>query len=236
MNIESFKTEFDKTFSPEQVTEPDYSHWDPIVAASIDLCPDVTGMMSLKKQRLLNLAFAQLAPTEGYLEVGTYQGKSLLSAMLDNPKRTVHACDNFSQFDVNSLSITRTNLRRYGLLNDVVFYDCDFLSIYDAEHLPAPIGLYFYDGAHDDNSQYLGIKQVEPFLANEALVLVDDWRFAPDSQSYARAATLRAAEESEHDWTLLNELPARFNGDRASWWNGVGVLSFRRHVAESPTG
>lgn len=231
MNIDAFQRTFAETFSAQDIQEPDFSHWDPIVVASTDLCPDVQGMMSLKKQRLLNKAFALLEPNEAYLEVGTYQGKSLLSAMLHNDRRPVYACDNFSQFDTNSLAITRSNLSRYGLFDSVVFYDCDFLTIYDQKHLPTPLGLYFYDGAHDDQSQYLGIKQVEPFLADEAIVLVDDWRFAPDSQSFARAATLRAATESPHDWALLYELPARFNGDRAGWWNGVGVLAFRRRSA-----
>lgn len=59
-------------------------------------------------------------------------------------------------------------------------------------------------------------------------MLVDDWRFAEDSGSYAKEATLNAIRDSSAELTLLYELPARFNGDRAMWWNGVGVLAFRR--------
>ena len=231
MNIEAFRKAFWDHFKGKERNDPDYSHWDPIVSSQIDLCPQVEGMISIKKQQLLNLAFRFLDEGEAYFEVGTYQGKSLLSAILNNPRRPVYACDNFSQFDVNSFRITRANLDRYGLFDRVVFFDADFLTVYDTAHLPVPLGLYFYDGAHDDASQYAGIKLVEPFLADEALVIVDDWRFAPDSQSHAKAATLRAIAESAHDWKLLYELPARFNGDRAMWWNGVGVLSFRRNKA-----
>ncbi len=185
-------------------------------------------MLSIKKQQLLNLAFGLLAEGEAYLEVGTYQGKSLVSAMIDNPHRPVFACDSFSQFEGNTFEITQANLAKYGLLDRVRFYDCDFGEIFSPERLPLPVGLYFYDGAHDYDSQYKAIARIEPFLSKEALVFVDDWRFAEDSQSHAKAATEQAARDSGGHWMVMHELPARFNGDLAMWWNGVGVLSYRR--------
>ena len=228
MDTAAFRRAFWEKFQGKERNEPNYAYWDPIVVSEVDLCPGVEGMMSIKKQQLLNLAFSFLEEGEAYLEVGTYQGKSLLSAMLNNPVRPVYACDNFSEFDTNSLEITEANLAHYNLRDQVAFHDCDFTEIFTEESLPDPIGLYFYDGAHDDESQYRGIRLAEAFLAEEALFLVDDWRFAPDSQSHAKAATLRAIEESLAQWSLMYELPARFNGDRAMWWNGVAVLSFKR--------
>lgn len=72
------------------------------------------------------------------------------------------------------------------------------------------------------------MKLAEPFLGEGALVIVDDWRFAPDSQSYAKVGTERAIAESQNEWNLLYDLPARHNGDRAMWWNGIAVFGFRR--------
>jgi hypothetical protein len=228
MDVGQFRREFWTRCGGAKRNEPSEAYWYPEVRNELDLCPDVEGMLSIKKQQLINLGYGKLAEGEAYLEVGTFQGKSLVSAMLGNPPRSTFACDNFSEFDVNSLSITECNLRKYGLRNQVVFYDCDFRKIYDAEHLPEPLGFYFYDGAHDEESQYLGIKLAEPFLADEALVFVDDWRLASDSGSYAEAGTMRAVAESTNTWQLMYELPARMNGDRALWWNGLGVLSFKR--------
>ena len=228
MNIDAFKAAFADRFSAQIINSPTYELWDPIIIRQLDPCFDVEGMLSLKKQQLLNLAFKLLDEGEAYFEVGTYRGKSLISAMLENPARPVYACDNFSEFEDNTLEILQANLTKYDFAKHVEFYNCDFLEAYTREHLPIPIGLYFYDGAHDFDSQYEAIKRVEPFLANEAIVLVDDWRLAEDSGSYAKDATLKAAAESSAQWDLLHELPARFNGDRAMWWNGVGVLSFHR--------
>ncbi len=231
MDVTKFRQAFWILFNGPQRNQPNQELWDPEVYRALDPCPDVEGKLSLKKQHLLNLAYRLLPENEAYLEVGTYHGKSLLSALIGNPLRPTYACDNFSEFDLNSLAITQKNLKNYSLAEAVTFYDCDFREIFISDRLPNPIGLYFYDGAHDEESQYMGIKLVEPFLADEALVIVDDWRFAPDSLSYAERGTLRAADESEHGWQLLYNLPARCNGDLAMWWNGVGVLAFQRQAA-----
>ena len=228
MNCQAFQAAFAEKFRGRLLNLPTYEYWDPIVSDRVDLCPDVEGKLSLKKQQLLNLAYRLLDEGEAYLEIGTFQGKSLLSAMIANPARPVFACDNFSQFDHNTYETLHDNLAKYGFSDRVAFFDCDFLEAYTASRLNVPIGMHFYDGAHDYGSQYEAIKRVEPFLAANALVLVDDWRYAPDSGSYAKEATMQAVSESAETWTLLYELAARLNGDRAMWWNGVGVLSFKR--------
>ncbi len=228
MNTTQFHREFEALYPNEAYAIPDELLFSPFVAQKEDLCPDVQGMLSLRKQRLLNLAYRLLPPGEAYLEVGTYHGKSLLSAMLNNPLRPTHAVDNFSEFEGNSLEVLQKNLAHYGLADKVTFHDADFRTIYTPENLPQPVGLYFFDGPHDEQSQYDGIHLIEPYLASDALVLVDDWRLAPDSGSYAKAGTRRAIIDSTNRWKLLYELPARCNGDLALWWNGVAVLAFNR--------
>jgi len=228
VDIAAFRKAFWDHFKGKERNEPCYAYWDPLVALEVDPCPDVEGMTSIKVQQLLNLAFRFVDEGQCYLEVGTYKGKSLISALINNPPVPVFACDNFSQFEGNELEATLTNLRRYGLQDKVTFYECDFLEVYSPEKLPIPVGLYFYDGAHEEEPQYLAVKKVEPILADEALVIIDDWCTAADSPFRAKAGTLRAVRESSHQWRLMYELPARFNMDRAMWWNGLGVLSFRR--------
>jgi hypothetical protein len=165
-------------------------------------------------------------------------GKSLVAALTGNPRSPAVACDNFSEFDNAPYPQNRqhliNNLQKYGLSEQVKFFDCNFrflLKNWHEEKLK-PVGVYFYDGAHDEESQYQAIHLGEEVLADKAIVIIDDWRFAPDSQSFAKAGTLRAVRESRHQWDLIHELPARYNGDRAQWWNGVGVFSFRRRKRE----
>ena len=231
MDVSKFEWLFEHLF-PAHVRDLPYGlNATPEGMKALDPCPDVSGMTSINKQRLLNAAFYCLDPNEAYLEVGTYNGKSLISAAHGNQTRPIFACDDFSEFTgSNSNAILESNLRRYGMSDTVKFYNGDFRKTFADGHIDRPVGLYFYDGAHDEVSQYEGIALAEPLLADVALVVVDDWRLAADSGSYAEAGTVRAAQQSPHDWELLYVLPARFNGDLEMWWNGVAVLSFKRNL------
>lgn len=230
MDIIAFCRKFEAQFSWEKISRPTFFYGNRILRQLFDPCPDVKGLIAIKNQKLLNIAFSCLGEDECYLEIGTYLGKSLISTLVGNPPRQVYGCDNFSEF-AGSFQDFQSNLRKYKFDDQVEFYNCDFREVFNKRKIPMPVGLYFYDGAHDEDSQYLAVKEVEPLLAAEAIVIIDDWRFAEDSRSYAKVGTERAMQESVHEWKILYELPARFNGDRAMWWNGVGVLSFRARKA-----
>lgn len=226
MDIERFVATFETQFPPEEIARISLPYEEEGVRQRYDPCPDVEGMVSVKKQQLLRLAFACIGEGECYLEVGTYQGKSLLSAAMGNISRPCYACDDFSQCSIpNARERLLSNLERYGLRDRVVFFPTDFRGNLTPSHIREAVGLYFYDGAHDYESHYQAIRLVEPLLAPVALVIIDVWRFAADSQSYARVATKQAIIESSRRWRQLYNLPARHNGDHAMWWNGVAVFA-----------
>jgi predicted O-methyltransferase YrrM len=83
------------------------------------------------------------------------------------------------------------------------------------------VGVYYYDGAHDYDSQVRGLRAVEPWLADEALLVVDDL----DWEEVGRAT--RDYLEAEERVELLFDIPG---GDRGQpqWWDGVAVLGRRR--------
>ncbi|MFC1514298.1 hypothetical protein ACFL5X_00145 [Candidatus Omnitrophota bacterium] len=84
MDISSFVADFEKVFTGTQMYKPNLYHDFPVITRFLDSCPDIEGLSSIKKQRLLNLACKHLSEDECYLEIGAYQGKSLISAMLGN--------------------------------------------------------------------------------------------------------------------------------------------------------
>lgn len=229
MDLERFQREFTRSWFGRAPNLP-Y----PFLALGwlrrrFDPCPSVAGMTSIRVQALLGLAASCLGDGECYLEVGSYQGKTLISALVRAPKVKGFACDDFSQFQGDSPHARlMDNLRRCGVADRVEFLEGDFHGTLESAKLGVPIGLYLYDGAHDEESQYLGIRLAEPLLADFALVFVDDWRWAPDSRSYARQGSLRAIQSSPNRWRLLYELPARYNGDHTLWWNGLAVFEFIR--------
>jgi hypothetical protein len=208
---------------------PSFLYGNRLLGRLLDPCSSVVGFTSIKVQRLLALAVSCLAEGECYLEVGTYQGKTLVSALLGNPQTQAYACDNFSEaWRDNTPATLEANLRQFRLESRVKFFNADFHAVMNERNIHRPVGVYLYDAAHDLANQIDAIRLAEPILADPALVIVDDWRFESDSPSYAKAGTWSAIEESRNQWKLLYELPARWNGDRAMWWNGVAVFSFSR--------
>ena len=80
-------------------------------------------------------------------------------------------------------------------------------------------GVYFYDGSHREEDQYLGLKLAEPFLAPGAIVLVDDTNW-PEP----RRATERWIRE--RGLTVLQDI--RTDDFRTSaFWNGLIVCRWR---------
>ncbi len=41
--------------------------------------------------------------------------------------------------------------------------------MFSSKAIPSPVGVYFYDGGHTFREQYRALRNVEPFLADEAL-------------------------------------------------------------------
>lgn len=187
--------------------------------------PNIPGMASDVK---LNLLYHLGAIN--YLEVGAYLGKSAIAAMSSPHAERATLIDNFSQFD-GTLEKLIENLGQYTDSDkkiEIIEGDARqaLTALYErVKQDPAKkYTVYHYDGAHDKQSQYEGIRLAEPLLANEAIVIVDDWRKASDSNSYAEEGTLVAISESSRIWKPMFVFPARYNGDTEWGWNGFAVF------------
>ncbi|HNR31790.1 MAG TPA: class I SAM-dependent methyltransferase [Candidatus Hydrogenedentes bacterium] len=226
MNTSTFCALFDRFFPPQERDAPTPGFEQAFVRSFFDPCFLVQGMTSVKNQHVMRLAFSCLPESECYFEIGTLQGKILVSVLVNNPPRKAYACDNFCEFTDSaerSAQVLRNNLRMFGVEDRVTFYNADFRGIMDREHVPEPVGLYLYDAMHTAEMQYDGIRLAEPLLADEALVVVDDWNWGE-----AVEGTNRAIAESRHEWTLLYELRNDGESNLAKWWNGLGIFRFRR--------
>ena len=189
----------------------------------------VPGMATEHKLALLNLAAAHLGPGEAYLEVGSFKGLSLIGAMLGNPGRRFYAIENFLEFnpDGTARAELEANLARWvgpGRAR-VLEGDC-FDLLRSGMGLEEPVGVYFYDGAHGRLPHYLALGVAERWLADRALVVIDDasWPIV------ARATDRYVA--AHPGYRLLFDLAADHEED-PRWWNGVRVYAFERPRAQT---
>lgn len=189
------------------------------------LAPDVVGFTSPKVRALLNLAVGHLPAGEIYFEIGCLRGATLVSALLGHPHVLAHACDNWSEFqELQARADFHRNLQAYRdrLPPEIVVHEEDCFGLAARKPFQGPIGIYFYDGAHDVESQRRAIVEYTSHFSSEVLVLVDDWNHEP-----ARRGTYQAISEIRPLAVNVREFPASHNGDVVGFWNGVGAFHLK---------
>ena len=177
---------------------------------------------------LLNLAASLLASGESYVEVGSYFGASLIGAMRGNEGDFV-AIDRFS-FDVPEVRGRQLpHASREGLEQSLARFDAEHATILEGDAFELieggalgdrRVGVYYWDGPHDYDSQLRGMRAVEPWLAPEALILVDDY----DWEEVAQATSDYVAAEPKAE--LLVEIAGEAGG-QVWWWDGVAAVARR---------
>ena len=168
---------------------------------------------------LLNLAASLLEPGESYVEVGTFRGTSLIATLLGNETQDVVAIDDFSLYE-GSREALDENLRRAGLAGVPSILEGDVFEIVPGGVLgERRVGVWYYDAAHDYESQVQGLRIAEPYLVPGALLIIDD----TDWQKVARALDDYLAAQPRARRIL------KVDGEdygAPQWWSGMQVLAW----------
>ena len=189
---------------PEQLE--DVSRFDAILE-------DVPGLAKANNLALLNVAARCLEPGEHYVEVGTFRGTSLISAMQGNDDGLFVAMDDWSREGGDNHQLV-SNLDRYRLRATIIDGDA-FETL--RRGIPAPVGVYYYDNGHEYEQQLDGMRLAEPYLASPALVIVDD----TDWDQVERAVDDYLAEQPRA--TEIYSVGGNSRG-HPEWWEGMRVL------------
>jgi predicted O-methyltransferase YrrM len=177
---------------------------------------------------LVNLAVSLLEQGESYVEAGTYMGASLIAAARGNDGADLVAIDNFS-FPATSVSgrdlpdasraALEANLERFGVSGATVL-EGDTLDVIRGGALARrKIGVFYYDACHDYDAQLEALRLVEQYLAEPALVIVDDTDW--DRVHSAVADYLLGQPRAR----MLVEISGE-DGGQPWWWEGMTVLAW----------
>lgn len=181
------------------------------------------GMSGQSYRRFINNLMATLP---SYMEVGSWVGSTLCSAIHGN-NVTALAIDDWSEFDGPSWVFLRHLSACKGKAR-VSFIERDCRKI-DYGKLAAsfePFAVYLFDGPHDWWDQYHGIIRAQPMLAPCYVQIVDDWNFARVRQATRKAISdlnSRVALSIEVRTTLNDEHAPEPTQERSDWHNGVFI-------------
>lgn len=174
------------------------------------------GFSSSRVEHLLNRLVQAMPADEAYLEVGTLEGRTLEAASIANDGKTLIGCDPCEKYDTVP----------GGFSPNVTFLRSTWQDVLNAP-MKKPIGLAFYDGDHSREQTAEFMRHLQPVLAREAVLVLDDW----DRES-VREGAFRAAE-CYPSWRLLRECPEYTDGLTTSQHHfgysfGVAVFGYRR--------
>ena len=189
----------------------------------------VGGMPNLATENTLAviaLAASLLGPGESYVEAGAYMGASLIAASRGGAGDLV-AIDHFDfgpltvagrDLPAASRAQLEANLERFGVSATIL--EGDTLEVLRSGALDGrTVGVFYYDACHEHGPQLEALRLAEPYLAGEALVIVDDsdWDEVREAIDDYVAGQPRA--------TLVVDV-AGAGGNQDWWWDGMAVLAW----------
>jgi hypothetical protein len=165
-------------------------------------------------------------PDARYLEIGTWKGSSVCSAMCGNTA-TVVCIDNWSQCGGPKEDFL-TNFNKFKGNNNATFIENDCFQV-NVSTLPK-FNIYMYDGEHSENSHYRALSHYYNCLDDVFIFIVDDW-----NDKRVRDGTYRAI--CDLNLKVLYEKEIRLTWDnthtpveqaKATWWNGIYIAILQK--------
>jgi len=155
-----------------------------------------------------------------YLEIGTWKGSSVCSAMCGN-KATVVCIDNWSEFGGPKNEFL-TNFYNYKGDNNAHFIEQDCYTV-DISQLPK-FNIYMYDGNHTKNSHYKALVHYYNCLDDIFVFIVDDWNWKD-----VRDGTYESFKELKLSIMYEKEIYTPRNSTKDTWWNGIYVAILKKN-------
>ena len=177
---------------------------------------NIDGMSGIKTRHfynnLLNFEDAR------YLEIGTWKGSSVCSAMYENNAKVV-CIDNWSEFN-GPKNVFLENFNKYKGNNDAQFIESDSFKV-DVSTLPK-FNIYLYDGGHSDKSHYNALIHFYNCLDNTFIFVVDDWNWIN-----VRTQTYKSIDDLKLKILFQKEIIIP-HVTKETWWNGIFVAILQK--------
>jgi hypothetical protein len=182
--------------------------------------------MSGKKTRHFYNTIVKNTPNPVYLEIGTWKGSSVCSAMYDNTAKVV-CIDNWGEFGGPKDQFIRL-FELYKGKNDATFIERDCFTV-DVTQLPT-FNIYMYDGGHSYKDHYTALTHYIDCMDNTFIFIVDDWnweRVRTGTRDSIRDLCLEIVYEKEIRTSMDESVPPE-PALSNNWWNGIYIAVLQK--------
>ena len=168
-------------------------------------------------------------PDARYLEIGTWKGSSVCSAMCGN-KAKITCIDNWSEF-AGPKEEFLANFNKFKGSNDATFIEADCFQV-DVSTLPK-FNIYLYDGEHSEDSHYKALTHYYDCLDDTFIFIVDDWNWQA-----VRDGTFNSLKKLNISVLFEKEIRLTYDDShtptvygKQTWWNGIYVAILQKPSA-----
>lgn len=180
----------------------------------------IEGMSSRYVRNLLNRCIS-CVPNCKYLEIGTWKGSTLYSALYKNNPLYALAIDNFCSFGGRSVKEHFLNhMQDIGVNYEFIDQDCFTVDLSKIEH---KFNVYFYDGEHYEKDQEMALTYYYDVLDDTFIFICDDY-----NEKHVQNGTKNGLEKCNFKIIDERNLFSSHNGDITSWWNGLYVAILQK--------
>ena len=188
---------------------------------------EIEGMSGQRYRDLINALIESLAEPR-YLEVGSWAGSTAAAALHAN-RVTAVCIDNWSQFGGPREQFFDNTRMVLTDDHDFRFIEADFRRV--DYHAIGTFNVFLFDGPHTERDQYDGVVLADPALAEDFILIVDDWNWRA-----VRIGTMRAI--ADRNWTVeaaieirttMDESHPLIQGKTSDWHNGYFLAAIRKH-------
>jgi len=163
-----------------------------------------------------------------YLEIGTWKGSTVCSAMCGNKAKVV-CIDNWSEFG-GPKSEFLVNFNKYKGQNEASFLEQDCYKV-DISTLQK-FNIYMYDGNHTKDSHYNALIHYYGCLDSMFIFIVDDWNWKDvrtGTYDSLKKLNLSVLYEREIRTTNNNSHPPWGSLLQTQWHNGIYVAILQKN-------
>lgn len=162
-----------------------------------------------------------------YLEIGTWKGSSVCSAMCGNRAKVV-CIDNWSQFG-GPKSEFLTNFKKFKGDNYAMFIEKDCYQV-DVDGLPS-FNIYMYDGEHSKENHSRALTHFYNCLDDVFVFIVDDWNWRQ-----VREGTIESFKYLNLEIMYSREIRTTWDDrdvifgspEQRAWHNGIYVAILKK--------
>lgn len=183
--------------------------------------------------QLLSKVCSFLNEDEVYLEIGTHRGCTLLGASLGNEHRQFVGVDNFaghnSTMECYPFQTIEEGLRdaivRLAPSGNVSYIKEDYKKFLQSTRdvNGKKVGVYLYDGDHQLQNQYWGLRLCPKILSDNAIVFVDD---SANNDREAVWGAINKVLQEDKRFSVIKEFipaPGEMHGD---FWCGFVAMKY----------